>query len=129
MNKKRIQEKDELNVIGTKIKTLRLKNGYSITRLAEKARISKSYLSHLEKGLNNNPSIHMLEKIAFSLNTTIDELIEAGSRDFTFSSKLSLSNEWLYLIEEAINDGMTKEEFTEFHSYLKFRKKMNTLVD
>ncbi|MED3915623.1 helix-turn-helix domain-containing protein [Priestia megaterium] len=116
-------------MIGTKIKNLRLKKGYSITRLAERARISKSYLSHLEKGLNNNPSIHMLEKIAFSLNTTIDELIESESSNSIFSSKLSLNNEWLYLIEEAINDGMTKEEFSEFHCYLKFRKKMSASID
>ncbi|MEH7341903.1 helix-turn-helix domain-containing protein, partial [Priestia megaterium] len=35
-------------MVGAKIKSLRLKKGYSITRLAEKAKISKSYLSHLE---------------------------------------------------------------------------------
>lgn len=121
MNKK-TYEKDELNVVGAKIKHLRLKKGYSITRLAEKAGISKSYLSHLEKGLNNNPSLQMLEKIAFSLNTTIDELIEAESSNYISSAKPIITRDWLSLIEQAIKDGMTKEEFKEFQCYLKFKK-------
>ncbi|MEH7487091.1 helix-turn-helix domain-containing protein [Priestia megaterium] len=109
-------------MIGKKIKTLRLKKGYSITRLAEKAHISKSYLSHLEKGLNNNPSLQMLEKIAVSLNTTIDELIEAESSNYISSAKPIITRDWLCLIEQAIKDGMTKEEFIEFQCYLKFKK-------
>ncbi|MBD8845725.1 helix-turn-helix domain-containing protein [Priestia megaterium] len=109
-------------MVGAKIKSLRLKKGYSITRLAENAKISKSYLSHLEKGLNNNPSLHMLNKIASSLNTTIDELIEAEISHPVSSSKPLINKDWLYLIEQAIKDGMTKEEFVEFQCYLKFRK-------
>ncbi|MDO6850391.1 helix-turn-helix transcriptional regulator [Priestia megaterium] len=109
-------------MIGKKIKHLRLKKGYSITRLAEEANISKSYLSHLEKGLNNNPSLQMLDKIASSLNTTIDELIEAEISCPPAASKPTLNLEWLHLIERAIQDGMTKEEFIEFQYYLKFRK-------
>jgi len=58
-------------VIGEKIKNLRLQKGYSMTRLAEKAHISKSYLCHLEKGLNSNPSLKMLDKIASSLHTPL----------------------------------------------------------
>ncbi|MGG3192398.1 helix-turn-helix domain-containing protein [Priestia aryabhattai] len=117
-------------MVGKKIKTLRLKKGYSITRLAEKAHISKSYLSHLEKGLNNNPSLQMLEKIAVSLNTTIDELIEAESSNYNISSaKPIITRDWLGLIEQAIKDGMTKEEFIEFQYYLKFKKKMNSLIE
>jgi XRE family transcriptional regulator, master regulator for biofilm formation len=109
-------------VIGKKIKNLRLKKGYSITRLAEEANISKSYLSHLEKGLNNNPSLQMLDKIASSLHTTIDDLIEGDISCPALTSKPVLNLEWLHLIERAIQDGMTKEEFIEFQYYLKFRK-------
>ncbi len=122
MNKKTYKEEDELNVIGEKIKNLRLKKGYSITRLAEEANISKSYLSHLEKGLNNNPSLQMLDKIASSLHTTIDELIEEDISCPALTSKPVLNLEWLQLIERAVQDGMTKEEFIEFQYYLKFRK-------
>ncbi|WP_241747349.1 helix-turn-helix domain-containing protein [Priestia megaterium] len=101
---------------------MRLKKGYSITRLAEEANISKSYLSHLEKGLNNNPSLQMLDKIASSLHTTIDELIEGDISCPALTSKPALNLEWLQLIERAVQDGMTKEEFIEFQYYLKFRK-------
>ncbi|MEH7214251.1 helix-turn-helix transcriptional regulator [Priestia megaterium] len=109
-------------MIGEKIKNLRLKKGYSITRLAEEANISKSYLSHLEKGLNNNPSLQMLDKIASSLHTTIDDLIEGDISCPALTSKPTLNLEWLHLIERAVQDGMTKEEFIEFQYYLKFRK-------
>lgn len=109
-------------MIGEKIKNLRLKQGYSMTRLAEKAHISKSYLCHLEKGLNNNPSLKMLEKIAFSLHTTIDHLLEPtiGLEAAPLNPKLDM--EWIQLIEQAIQDGMTREDFIEFQCYLKFRK-------
>ena len=36
-------------MIGDRIKEMRLQKRYSITRLAEKAHISKSYLSQIEK--------------------------------------------------------------------------------
>ena len=64
----------------------------------------------------------MLDKIASSLHTTIDELIEGDISRPALTSKPSLNQEWLYLIERAIRDGMTKEEFIEFQYYLKFRK-------
>mgnify|MGYP001038450104 CR=1 FL=1 len=115
-------------MIGEKIKNLRLKQGYSMTRLAEEAHISKSYLCHLERGLNSNPSLKMLEKIAVSLHTTIDYLIEPKLNTNKSSPKTPLTKEWLQLIEQAIHDGMTKEDFIEFQCYLKFRKKTNTSI-
>ena len=110
-------------MIGERIKNLRLQKGYSINRLAEKAHISKSYLCHLEKGLNSNPSLKMLDKIASSLHTTIDYLIDPEVSIETVPLKPNLNKEWLQLIEEAIKDGMTREDFIEFQCYLKFRKK------
>ncbi|MEI2436118.1 helix-turn-helix domain-containing protein [Priestia megaterium] len=110
-------------MIGEKIKNLRLKQGYSMTRLAEEAHISKSYLCHLEKGLNSNPSLKMLDKIASSLHTTIDYLIDPEISIETVPLKPDVDKEWLQLIEQAIQDGMTREDFIEFQCYLKFRKK------
>ncbi|NEW01022.1 helix-turn-helix domain-containing protein [Priestia aryabhattai] len=94
-------------MIGEKIKNLRLKQGYSMTRLAEEAHISKSYLCHLEKNLNSNPSLKMLDKIASSLHATIDYFIDPEVSIETVPLKPNLNNEWLQLIEQAAQDGMT----------------------
>ena len=40
----------------------------SMTELAEKAGVAKSYLSSLERNLQTNPSIQFLEKIAVVLD-------------------------------------------------------------
>ncbi|MGX2961370.1 helix-turn-helix domain-containing protein [Peribacillus sp. JNUCC 23] len=43
---------------------IRKQRGLTLSELAEKAFISKLYLSNIERSLNKNPSIQVLEKIA-----------------------------------------------------------------
>jgi len=62
-------------MIGERIKYLRLRKGYSISRLAKEAGVSKTYLSNLDRGIQNNPSLHFLEKVAERLGITVDQLI------------------------------------------------------
>ncbi len=61
---------------GGNIRELRNKKGLSLDELAALSGISKSYISYIERGLQNNPSISILEKIAGALNVNIIELIE-----------------------------------------------------
>lgn len=44
-------------MIGNKIYKFRKQRGLSISELAERAKISKSYLSNIERNLNSNPPI------------------------------------------------------------------------
>lgn len=62
-------------MVGQRIKQLREQKGYSLTRLAKEASISKSYLSTLERKAGSNPSLRTLSKIALALGVTIDALI------------------------------------------------------
>ncbi|PGZ80211.1 transcriptional regulator [Priestia megaterium] len=114
-------------MIGERIKEIRLRKHYSITRLAEEAQISKSYLSQIEKGANTNPSLQMLYKIAASLGTTIDYLIDEKTDGVTIKESAPyITEEWLSLLNQAIRQGMTKEDFLEFHNYLQFKKNLQT---
>ena len=49
-------------MIGERIKRLRLQKGISLTELAEKAGVAKSYISSIERNLQKNPSIQFLER-------------------------------------------------------------------
>ena len=62
-------------MIGDRVKKLRLEKKMSLSELAEKAGVAKSYLSSLERNLQTNPSIQFLEKIATVLSVPVDHLI------------------------------------------------------
>ncbi|TFE01725.1 helix-turn-helix domain-containing protein [Jeotgalibacillus salarius] len=104
-------------MIGQKIKVLRQNKGYSISQLAVKARVSKSYLSNLENNKKNNPSIIVLSRIATTLDSTVDELIAGEDLE-----KAMIDDEWIELLQKGVNSGMSKKEFTEFQIYLQYRR-------
>lgn len=105
-------------MIGVKIKYLRIQQGYSITQLAKKAQISKSYLSYLEKNPETNPSLHIISKIAAALDTSPNYFIEETKNE---GSK-EISQEWMDLLKDGFEEGITKEDFREFQKYLEFIK-------
>jgi XRE family transcriptional regulator, master regulator for biofilm formation len=106
-------------MIGKKIKEMRKKKGYSITELAKLADVSKSYLSQIERGLQGNPSLQFLRKIAFPLGTSIEHLLQGEI--LSNLTVCELDNEWKTLIKKAIDDGLEKEDFKEYINYLKFQ--------
>ncbi|WP_438434870.1 helix-turn-helix domain-containing protein [Gorillibacterium sp. sgz500922] len=97
-------------MIGDRIKYLREQKGLTITELAEMADISKSYLSHIERKLQNNPSLLMLSKLAESLDTHLEFLL--GEE---YLGADPLDEEWKTLIYTAIQDGMRKEDFVRLY--------------
>ncbi len=66
--------------LSQKIKQLREKKGYSLNELAERAGISKAYLSQLENNRSKQPSAEILLKIASALRTTIADLLDKPVR-------------------------------------------------
>ncbi|KML40332.1 helix-turn-helix domain-containing protein [Cytobacillus firmus] len=109
-------------MIGGRIKTLRIKKGYSINELSEKAEVSKSYLSYIERGIQENPSLQVLSRIARTLDANLEDLLEENKEEITDLSKLD--EEWVSLVKEAIRQGITKEDFSYYLEFIKF-KKMN----
>ncbi|UAL46946.1 helix-turn-helix domain-containing protein [Sutcliffiella horikoshii] len=110
-------------MIGERIRKLRKSKGYSLSELAEKAGVSKSYLSYLERDLQTNPSLQFLQKISISLGTNIEYLLDGRSTDKKLEqSRLVVDEEWKKLIQKAIREGMTKEDFVNYRNYLQFQK-------
>ncbi|WP_080848426.1 helix-turn-helix domain-containing protein [Cytobacillus gottheilii] len=102
-------------MIGIKVKYLRAKKGYSLNELAELAGVSKSYLSYIERGIQKNPSLQILERLADTLDTTVESLLDK-EQDLS-----NLDEEWVLLIREAIENGITKEDFAYYLSFMKFK--------
>lgn len=102
-------------MIGDRVKKLRLERKLSLSELALKAGVAKSYLSSLERNLQTNPSIQFLEKIATVLGVPIDTII------LEHPNKDNLDSEWMKLVQEAMKSGVSKEQFKEFLEFSKWK--------
>ena len=102
-------------MIGDRVKKIRLERKLSLSELALKAGVAKSYLSSLERNLQTNPSIQFLEKIATVLGVPVDTII------LEHPNKEDLDSEWLKLVQEAMQSGVSKEQFKEFLEYNKWK--------
>lgn len=100
-------------MVGERIKQLRTKKGYSISELAKMAGVSKSYLSYIERNVQRNPSLQFLSKIAETLETSMEYLLEEEEQ---------LDEEWVSLIKKAKDEGVSKEEFQQYLDFVKFKK-------
>ncbi|WP_240373975.1 helix-turn-helix domain-containing protein [Bacillus piscicola] len=106
-------------MIGDRIKEYRKQRELSLTELAERADVAKSYLSAIERNLQINPSIQFLEKISKVLHVPIDVLINEEAE----SDDKELDDDWLAIVQEAMNSGVSKEQFKEFLEFYKWRSK------
>lgn len=106
-------------MIGEKIKYLRQEKKMSLSELAERASVAKSYLSSIERNLQTNPSIQFIEKISTVLDVSVNDLIQEDNSE----QIESLDDEWLHIVQEAMNSGVTKEQFREYLAFNKWRNK------
>jgi XRE family transcriptional regulator, master regulator for biofilm formation len=105
-----------MNNIGTRIKKLRTQKNISLSELADAAGVAKSYLSNVEREIQSNPSIQVIEKIASSLHVPIHTLL------FGEQEVKDLDQGWIDLVRDAMASGVDKEEFKEFLEYQKWKK-------
>jgi len=63
------------NKIAENLKKLRDKKGYSLEKVARLADLSLNTIVKIENGVNQNPTIETLTKIAKALEVGVDELI------------------------------------------------------
>ncbi|MBY0098300.1 helix-turn-helix domain-containing protein [Mesobacillus maritimus] len=108
-------------MIGERVKKLRQERKMSLSELAEQAGVAKSYLSSLERNLQTNPSIQFLEKIASVLKVPIDRLIHDESE----IGNQTVDSDWVDLVREAMDSGISKEQFKEFLEFNKWRTNNN----
>ena len=107
-------------MIGEKIQQLRKDKKMSISELAEKAGVAKSYLSSIERSLQTNPSIQFIEKVSTVLNVSVNELIREDSEKI---DQDELDEEWLKIVQEAMESGVSKEQFKEYLEFNKWRSR------
>ncbi|MFD2170678.1 helix-turn-helix domain-containing protein [Tumebacillus lipolyticus] len=118
-------------MLGAKIRQLRKERGISLGELAARADCAKSYLSDIERGVRDNPSIQFLEKIASVLEVPTDFFFD---RSYTTAQMLAselapelvalvkqLDLGWLQLTQQAAASGLTKEQFQEFIEYARWK--------
>lgn len=56
------------------MKNIRKKKGITLAKLSEMTNISIGYLCHLENGTRKNPSIEIMDRIAISLGSSINDI-------------------------------------------------------
>ncbi|MFS0783745.1 helix-turn-helix domain-containing protein [Bacillus sp. 1P06AnD] len=103
-------------MIGERIKKCRKKRHLTLNQLADQTGISKSYLSNIERGLQQNPSLNVLSKIAASLDVKVEDLLG------TKPAKIDLEPGWVELLQEVQEQGITLEEFSFILGFIKYRK-------
>ncbi|MEH7226484.1 helix-turn-helix domain-containing protein [Bacillus sp. JJ1566] len=107
-------------MIGQRIKQYRLQRKLSLSELADRAGVAKSYLSSMERNLQSNPSIQFLEKISAVLGVSVNTLLHEEDHEVQIED---LDSDWTQLVQEAMKSGVSKEEFKAF---LEFNKWKNT---
>jgi XRE family transcriptional regulator of biofilm formation len=107
-------------MIGKRVQQLRKEKGMSLTELAERAGVAKSYISSLERDIQKNPSIQFLEKIAAVLKVPVERLIDG--EEMTDKDR-ELDQEWFDIIKEAMTSGVDKQQFREFLEFNKWKMK------
>jgi transcriptional regulator with XRE-family HTH domain len=63
--------------ISSNIKKLRTEKGYSLEKVARLADLSLNTVMRVESGVNKNPTIETLTKIAKALNVGVDDLLKS----------------------------------------------------
>lgn len=104
-------------MIGQRIKEYRLQKKISLSELAERAGIAKSYLSSIERNIQSNPSIQILEKLSSVLNVPVHVLLHGET------GEIELDHDWEELVREAMSSGISKDEFREFLEFNKWKMK------
>jgi XRE family transcriptional regulator, master regulator for biofilm formation len=104
-------------MIGQRIKSLRKEKGISLSELANLAGVAKSYISSIERDIQNNPSIQFLEKVSSVLGVSVEALLQEDGEQ----NEENLDREWYELVKEAMASGVSKQQFKEFLEFNKWR--------
>jgi XRE family transcriptional regulator, master regulator for biofilm formation len=96
---------------------LRRQKGLSLSELAKRTRISKSYLSNIERNLNRNPSIDVVQRIAAVLDIELDTFL---SNERTNASHQKIDEDLINFAAELKESGVQKEQISEYKTLFEF---------
>jgi XRE family transcriptional regulator of biofilm formation len=106
-------------MIGNNISALRKQRGLTLSQLSERTGVSKSYLSNIERNLKQNPSIHVMEKIANVLKVDLKALLKIAA---DAEIKQQYEKEWMDFINDLQRSGIDKERIHEYKIVIEFMK-------
>ena len=110
-------------MIGKNIYRIRMQKGTFVIKLADRANISKSYLSTLERNLTDNPSIHVMDKLAKVLDVELKTLLATVTAKDT---EQPMEMEWIEFINDLKESGIKKEQIQEYKKsmieFIKWKK-------
>ncbi|QOR65487.1 helix-turn-helix domain-containing protein [Cytobacillus suaedae] len=104
-------------MLGELIGNLRKQKGLTLSELAKRAQISKSYLSSIERNLNLNPSLQVVNRIATVLDVEIDAFLNPDKKD---SHQHDLDPDVIQLATELKETGVKKEEIKHYKTLIEF---------
>ncbi|MFD1852010.1 helix-turn-helix domain-containing protein [Oceanobacillus bengalensis] len=107
-------------MIGEKIQKIRKSKGMTLSDCAERANISKSYLSNIERNINQNPSIQIIERIATVLAIEVSSLISVNTM-----RNQEQENEWTEFVRELKKSGVKSHELQQLRTVIEFAKWQN----
>jgi len=107
MDERADSQKDIYCTIGVNIGIFRKKCGLSLTGLAEKARISISFLSNIEKG-TRKPTLYTIERLAAALGIGVTALLSYKEKYSLMPEDNSLVFEIMKLITPKTRDEKRK---------------------
>ncbi|MFC4620081.1 helix-turn-helix domain-containing protein [Camelliibacillus cellulosilyticus] len=108
-------------MIGKNIIRIRKKKGMTLSELAERAEISKSYLSNIERNRNRNPSIQVLEKISAVLEVDLQKLLATDRKP----EVPIVEQEWQRFVNRLKASGVDKNEIKDYKTLMEFIKWRN----
>ena len=108
-------------MIGNTIFEIRKQKGLTLSELAKRAKISKSYLSNIERNLNRNPSIDVVKRIAGVLDIEFDAFLSEKSNDI----QIEMDQDLIDFVAELKESGTGKEQIKEFKTLIEFIKWKN----
>ena len=98
-------------MIGKNIAKIRKKRGYTLSKLAELSDISKSYLSNIERNINKNPSLEVIQRIATILQVNLSTLVEA---EIGLDQHQTFEQEWVNFLKTLKELGIEREQIHQY---------------
>jgi XRE family transcriptional regulator of biofilm formation len=121
----KVSQWSDEKMIGNNISALRKLKGFTLSKLSERTGISKSYLSNIERNLKQNPSIHVMEKIASVLDVDLKILLRIAADGEKIPH---LEKEWTDFINDLQKSGIDKERIHDYKIVIEFMKWHNEKI-
>jgi transcriptional regulator with XRE-family HTH domain len=107
MDEKNNVHEDIYRIIGLNIRLFRKKNRLGLDGLAEKAGISGSFLSNIERG-TRKPTLYTIERLAFALGIGVTALLSLKEKNASLPEDSRLVFETMKLVTSKTHDEKRK---------------------